>query len=996
MDGNTEPEKGDSPRSWEDVFLDELKGLSSSDYAQWRTATRRADGERAESDTQTARDSEPPVPEADIENLRGALLGLALSGGGIRSASFALGVIQTFMRFGVLERFHYLSSVSGGGYMAIALAWLRKRSGEFAPDGKNGNRGWQQQLTRIESGARTTPPPADAGPAFDKATKSGDPIQQTEVADPATHVDAVGGPSAFTSGSNTFATGVHRVADPINSPPDNNPRLKSKPPRRGPGGAIAEDAEPQRWLDYLRQHGNYLQPPRMGALSLAGVAIRNGALGFGIYFSALVLALVVLLRLDVVSSKLDFSAIVACRSVAMGMLDIVVCRDAPSLLVTITVALLVLFVGYSFATFILSLESRWSKSLATLAATSLALLLMLWSMQVTPDFLTPTQLSEPTRLLLRWCVLTSAAGAVVMGLRLLSLGVRKNQTSSEKPGKAPASRQTTDTGSHVYRMRVSLQILTVSLLAIALVLAGLVSLPWAWQYLERAGTISMSVLATLAAAYQAFGSRTRALSGPVASRVRVLITAALVLAAAVLVAFAMARAWQPSLPVWCLLATVLLLVAFCTNLNQFGLARMYRDRLMETFMPNLPSIQQTQWSHALDADGSRFGLLQNLWPAASGVDARLKLYPLVNTNVVLIDSNVDTWRGRGGDSFVLSPFACGSDATQWIDTRYFADRELTAATAMATSGAAANPNAGPGGRGLTRSRLVSFLMFLTQARLGLWVRNPFYRPAVGTRNQTGWRQRLMTWLIGQRPNFLFPGIVSGLFGRQLNERAYFLELTDGGHFDNTGAYELIRRRAKLIVIASAGQDTTGGFADLANLIEKVRVDFGVHFFFDDGMPLNALIPDPPAHAFDRPCVKRGHAIARLFYPRKRDDEDDSCGWLVYLHATPITGLSADVESYRHHQPGFPHQSTGDQFFDEAQLEAHRELGYSIAKRFMSEVMRAAPAEGDAAPAGFQPGNAMSDIHRMLKPAPASEMRLDPDVDEDGSTRTDASASKRSR
>src|SRR5690606_8935342 len=111
------------------------------------------------------------------------------------------------------------------------------------------------------------------------------------------------------------------------------------------------------------------------------------------------------------------------------------------------------------------------------------------------------------------------------------------------------------------------------------------------------------------------------------------------------------------------------------------------------------------WELATGANG-RSGMLATLWQQTG----RRGLYPLVNTNVVLVDSESDTWRNRGGGSFLLSPLYCGSDATGWVPTGCFADKELTAATAMATSGAAANPNTGPGGQGITRNRLVSFLM----------------------------------------------------------------------------------------------------------------------------------------------------------------------------------------------------------------------------------------------------------------------------------------------
>ena len=63
-------------------------------------------------------------PGADPGALESSLVGLALSGGGIRSASFCLGVIQALARTGWMKRLDYLSTVSGGGYSGTALSWL--------------------------------------------------------------------------------------------------------------------------------------------------------------------------------------------------------------------------------------------------------------------------------------------------------------------------------------------------------------------------------------------------------------------------------------------------------------------------------------------------------------------------------------------------------------------------------------------------------------------------------------------------------------------------------------------------------------------------------------------------------------------------------------------------------------------------------------------------------------------------------------------------------
>jgi len=66
-----------------------------------------------------------PSGEPRVTRLREDLVGLALSGGGIRSVTFALGVLQSLHRFGLLQSVHYLSTVSGGGYIGSSwTAWL--------------------------------------------------------------------------------------------------------------------------------------------------------------------------------------------------------------------------------------------------------------------------------------------------------------------------------------------------------------------------------------------------------------------------------------------------------------------------------------------------------------------------------------------------------------------------------------------------------------------------------------------------------------------------------------------------------------------------------------------------------------------------------------------------------------------------------------------------------------------------------------------------------
>src|SRR5260370_28842846 len=61
-----------------------------------------------------------------IHGLKEKRAALCISGGGIRSATFGLGVLQGLARCGLLDRFHYLSTVSGGGYIGSWLsAWIK-------------------------------------------------------------------------------------------------------------------------------------------------------------------------------------------------------------------------------------------------------------------------------------------------------------------------------------------------------------------------------------------------------------------------------------------------------------------------------------------------------------------------------------------------------------------------------------------------------------------------------------------------------------------------------------------------------------------------------------------------------------------------------------------------------------------------------------------------------------------------------------------------------
>ena len=102
---------------------------------------------------------------------------------------------------------------------------------------------------------------------------------------------------------------------------------------------------------------------------------------------------------------------------------------------------------------------------------------------------------------------------------------------------------------------------------------------------------------------------------------------------------------------------------------------------------------------------------------------------------------------------------------------------------MAISGAAANPN-----MGRASSPALSFLMTVFNVRLGWWIGNPRHR----------------TGALMPGPPFGLTYIALELFGGTDDNRNY-VNLSDGGHFDNLGVYELIRRSCRYIMVCDAGQ-----------------------------------------------------------------------------------------------------------------------------------------------------------------------------------------------
>jgi hypothetical protein len=229
---------------------------------------------------------------------------------------------------------------------------------------------------------------------------------------------------------------------------------------------------------------------------------------------------------------------------------------------------------------------------------------------------------------------------------------------------------------------------------------------------------------------------------------------------------------------------------------------------------------------------------------------------------------------------------------------------------MTISGAAASPNAG-----YHSSPLVTFLMTLFNARLGAWLGNP------GPPGERTYKLR--------SPRQTAVSIVAELFGFT-NDRSEYVYLSDGGHFDNLGLYEMVLRRCRFIVVSDASCDETCSFEDLGNAIRRIRVDLGVPIEFDNEIPIY------PRSA-NRGDDGQYWAVGRIKYsaidrPRSTDKASDSDGdgTLIYLKPAFYGGKEPrDVYNYAQTNLSFPHESTADQFYSESQFESYRALGRFI-------------------------------------------------------------------
>jgi hypothetical protein len=350
-------------------------------------------------------------------------------------------------------------------------------------------------------------------------------------------------------------------------------------------------------------------------------------------------------------------------------------------------------------------------------------------------------------------------------------------------------------------------------------------------------------------------------------------------------------------------------VSFFVDVNWFSLHAIYRNRLVKAFLGATNATEdRNAFDGFSDSDNIRFGVLRR---RTSGTLLGHGLFPVINVALNLVAGKELAWRDRKAESFTFTPLHAGNPTIQYRDAKEYGE-DVTLGTAMAISGAAVSPN-----WGYHSSTITGLVMMLFNLRLGWWLGNPMHVAA--------WK--------ASGPRSSFRHLLREAFGKTDSDQG-FVYLTDGGHFENLGAYEMIRRRCRHIVVSDAGHDPKCTLEDLGDLVRKVKIDMGVKINFKK-LQL-ARQTEPPLPGFY--C-----AVGTVEYP-ELEGNFDKFGYLLYIKPGLHGNLPADIHAYAAANSRFPHDSTLNQWFSESQFESYRALGSFIVDEISSaEELTARPA-----------------------------------------------------
>ncbi len=356
----------------------------------------------------------------------------------------------------------------------------------------------------------------------------------------------------------------------------------------------------------------------------------------------------------------------------------------------------------------------------------------------------------------------------------------------------------------------------------------------------------------------------------------------------------------------------------CININRFSLHAVYRNRLVRAFLgASRPQRNPDAFSGFDEDDNPAMAALWPKNPDGSWPERDVRHwrpFHVINMALNIVSTHHLSWQERKAESFTVSALHSGSACKAYRRSDAYGGRKgISLGTAMAISGAAASPN-----MGYHSSPAITFLLALFNVRLGWWFGNP------GQEGDETYR------LAG--PAFALRPLVEETFGLTTDEAPY-VYLSDGGHFENLGLYEMVRRRCRHIIVVDAGADPDYGFEDLGNAVRKIRIDLGITIRFH-GLDKLKKRPKKGIIGAGHPY----HAIGEIDYPAADGSRAGELGVILYIKAGYHGVEDAGICAYAIANPTFPHQDTIDQWFSESQFESYRSLGFEITDGILNDVL----------------------------------------------------------
>ncbi len=336
----------------------------------------------------------------------------------------------------------------------------------------------------------------------------------------------------------------------------------------------------------------------------------------------------------------------------------------------------------------------------------------------------------------------------------------------------------------------------------------------------------------------------------------------------------------------------LIVLLFFVDMNTTSAGIFYRDRLSKAYL-----FEIDKDGNVLHKDSQKLSDLHTQGPAP---------YLLLNVALNMQGSKDPLFSERGADFFMFSKYFVGSYSTGFCKTvdmeKY--DKLANLGTAMAISGAAVAPN-----RGYTTVRPLTFITTLLNIRLNYWLPNPFI-----INSMSKYKKAILSLPLPLM--YLWKEAIG-----KIDAEGLYANLSDGGHIENLGIYELLRRRCKCIIAVDAGKDPSFRFSDFIKLIRFARIDMGVDIDID----LNKLRPN--SDGFN----ENNWALGKIHY------SESEKGHLLYIKVCLTGDENEFIREYHIRHPDYPHQPLTYQFFDETQYEAYRALGYHTTKTMIAEI-----------------------------------------------------------